>query len=257
MEKEKLETLIIDYIDGKLNPEERATLEKELAGNEASYQLYEQLREVLKAIDASEKLEPGTRVRASFEKFLQEEIAKSKPAKVLRLQPVFYRIAATIALVLSGVAIGIWITKNNQREEELLALKKEVETTKQIMLLMLDNQQSASQRIQGVNVAMKIEKADDQVVNALVKAMNEDGNTNVRLAALEALSKFQLEPFVRTSLIRSLATQKDPVVQIALIQLLVRMKEKGVINDLQNIIEDTQTIQAVKDEAYSGILKLS
>jgi hypothetical protein len=35
------------------------------------------------------------------------------------------------------------------------------------------------------------------------------------------------------------------------------MKEKGVVNDLQKIVDDEGTIQAVKDEAYSGILRLS
>jgi predicted transcriptional regulator len=108
-----------------------------------------------------------------------------------------------------------------------------------------------------LNVAMQIDKTDDEVVKALVKAMNEDSNSNVRLAALEALSKFSNDPHVRKILIASLATQKDPVVQIALIQLMVEMKEKGIVNDLQKIVEDNETMQAVKDEAYSGILKLS
>jgi HEAT repeat protein len=125
------------------------------------------------------------------------------------------------------------------------------------MMAMLDNSQSASQRIQGVNVAMGAEKADDEVVKALVKLMNEDPNSNVRLAALEALSKFIDEAPVRNAILTSLSKQKDPVVQIALIQLLVRMKEKGVVNDLQKIVDDEGTIQAVKDEAYTGILKLS
>jgi hypothetical protein len=35
------------------------------------------------------------------------------------------------------------------------------------------------------------------------------------------------------------------------------MKEKGVLKDLNRIIEDSNTIKPVKDEAYSGILKLS
>jgi hypothetical protein len=46
-------------------------------------------------------------------------------------------------------------------------------------------------------------------------------------------------------------------VQIALIQLLVKMKETGVINQLEKMTKDASTMKAVKDEAYSGILKLS
>ena len=89
------------------------------------------------------------------------------------------------------------------------------------MMSLIDNQQSASQRLQGINVALTIESADDEVVNALAKRMNDDPNTNVRLAALDALSKFHTEPQVRKVLLDALSTQKDPMVQIALIQLMV------------------------------------
>jgi len=257
MEKEKLEALLIDYIDGKLNDADRTAIESEISQNADARTLYVQLREVMDAMDKTENLEPGIRMRSSFDKLLQEEIVKQKPTKTIFFQPAIYRAAAAIALVMAGVGIGYWINKNQQHENEMAALKKEVEATKQMMLVMLDNSQSASQRIQGVNVAMKIERADDDVVKALAKRMNEDPNTNVRLAALDALSKFHQEPLVRKLLIESLGHQKDPVVQIALIQLMVRMKEKGAVKDLERIIDDSGTINAVKDEAYSGILKLS
>jgi HEAT repeat protein len=125
------------------------------------------------------------------------------------------------------------------------------------MQSMLQNQSSASQRLQGVTVAMQITTADDDVVKALVRAMNEDQSSNVRLAALDALAHFSQEPEVRKALVSSLSTQTDPLVQIALIQLLVRMKEKGVVKELERMVEDETNLKAVKDEAYNGILKLS
>jgi HEAT repeat protein len=125
------------------------------------------------------------------------------------------------------------------------------------MIAMLENQQSASQRVMGATVAYEMKSADDEIVNALVKSMNDDPNTNVRLTALEALGKFYLQGQVRSQLVKSLATQKDPIVQIALIRLLVQMKEKEVVNQLEKITHDGTVIKAVKDEAHSGILKLS
>jgi hypothetical protein len=79
----------------------------------------------------------------------------------------------------------------------------------------------------------------------------------VRLTALEALSKFKNEPKVRQALIDAVSTQTDPVIQIALIQLMVEMKEKSIVKDLHRIIDDEQTMKAVKDEAHAGIFKLS
>ena len=91
----------------------------------------------------------------------------------------------------------------------------------------------------------------------LIYAMNEDPNTNVRIAALEALGKFRNQPDVRKALIASLRTQKDPLVQIALIRLMVEMKEKGITEELERISTDEETLPAVKDEAHAGLLKLS
>jgi HEAT repeat protein len=206
-------------------------------------------------LDTAKTLEPGSDLSRKFNQALREEINSNRPVRTLT--PLLYRIAAGVALLISGVAVGYWINKNNVREAEMAALKKEVEATKQMMFAMLDNQQSASQRMLGTTVAMNLNKPDDEIVHALVKRMNDDPNTNVRLAALDALIQFHEDPAVRHQLIESLSTQKDPAVQISLIQFLVRLKEKEVVNQLQHIVDDNRTIKAVKDEALSGILKLS
>lgn len=259
MEREKLESMLIDFIDGKLIESDRIIIERELTQNEEAYRMYEQLREVMQVMDKSEKLEPGNRLKNTFDKVLQEEIAKASAdrSKTIFFQPAIYRVAAGLVLIMGVVAIGYLINRDQQHKAEVLALQKEVEATRQMMLTTMSNPNSASQRIQAVNVALGIEKADDEVVKALAKAMNEDPNTNVRLAAMEALGKFHAEPSVRKILVSALSEQKDPVVQIALIQLLVRIKEKGAIKDLEKIADDANSIDAVKDEAYSGLLKLS
>jgi len=252
------ESRFIDYIDGKGSEVDRAEVERELAQSEEAYKLYEQLREVIQAIDKASVLEPSGKIKTEFEEALAKEIAaQSKPTKTIFFSPVVYRIAAGFVLVMVGLGIGFWINKNQERDQELADLKKQVEDNRRIMLAMLDNQQSASQRMVGVSVAYKLDKADDEIVKVLVKTMNEDTNTNVRLAAMEALSKFGHEAKVRIALIQSLTEQKDPVVQIALIQLLVKMKEKGVVKQLEEMTKDPSTMKAVKDEAYTGILKLS
>ena len=261
MEKEKLESLLIDYIDNKLNTVDRHMIEQELVRNNEAYKLYEELREVMQVMDRSSRLEPSAGLKAGFDSFLKEEMAAAKPTRTIFFQPAFYRVAAAIALLILGGGIGFWISKQN--DARLAAIEKQMEEMKaqetftRELMAMLQNDQSASQRIQGVNVAMTIEKADDEIVKVLVKTMNEDPNTNVRLAALEALSNFYQDASVRKELIKALPLQKDPVVQIELIQLMVKMKETGVVNELKNLVDDAKTMQAVKDEAYSGILKLS
>jgi hypothetical protein len=257
MEKEKLESLLIDYIDGKLNDTDKKFIESELMQNPETKKLYEELKVVIKAMEDASALNPPLSLKKSFDTMLKKEMGSSKETKVVFFSPTFYRVAAAVALVVIGGGLGYWISKYQAQQEDIAKIKNELQATKNIMMALIQNDESASQRIQGVNVAMTIEKADDQVVKALIKAMNQDPNTNVRLAALDALSKFYFEPVVKKELIESLSTQDDPVVQIALIQLMVKMNEKKIMNDLKRIIDDADAIKPVKDEAYTGIMKLS
>ena len=248
MEKEKLETLLIDYIDGKLNDTERYDVERLLVANPDAFKTYEQLKEVIHAMQASSKMEPTTRLKRGFEQMLREEEIQLKKGRVVFFQPSLFRVAAAVAFVVLGGAIAFIIARQNQQSQEL----------KQTLMAMLENQQSASQRVLGATVAYNdIIKADDEIINALVNAMNEDPNTNVRMAALEALGKFHNQPHVRKALVAALNTQKDPMVQIALIRLMVEMKEKDITKELERISTDEETLQAVKDEAQAGILRLS
>jgi hypothetical protein len=257
MNKEQWESRIIDYLDGQLSETEKAEVERELVSNDEFRKLHNQLSEVMQVMRNVPVLEPSGKLKVAFERALQSEIAAQTKTKTVFFSPVVYRIAAGFVLLMAGLGIGYWINKDQVQERELAELKEQVETNRRLMMAMLDNQQSASQRMVGVSVANELEQADDEIVKVLVKTMNEDVNSNVRLAALEALGKFSNEAQVRESLIQSLSVQKDPVVQIALIQLLVTMKEKGVVKQLEQMTKDARTMKAVKDEAYAGILKLS
>jgi hypothetical protein len=263
MEQEKLEGMLIDYIDGKLTEAAQKEVEHELAQHESSRRLYAELKEVLGAFEKSTVWEPSMALKNNFEQALSREIAavqsehNSPAGKQVSFHPILYRAAAAVILVIIGVGIGYWVNKNQEQQAELASIRKEMESTKRIMMAMLDNQQSASQRVLGATAAYHMEKADDQIITALVKTMNDDPNTNVRMAALEALGKFSHQTEVRKALIVSLGTQKDPIVQIALIQLLVKMREKSAVKDLEKIVDDAKTMKAVKDEAYSGLMKLS
>ena len=107
MDNEKLEMLLIDYIDGKLTDAERQQVEQELVRNENSFRLYEQLKEVIHAIDKSKKLEPSHNLKKQFDEFLATEIkASKKETKIIFFQPAFYRVAAAVALLVVGGGIG-------------------------------------------------------------------------------------------------------------------------------------------------------
>lgn len=255
MEMDKLESMLIDYIDGQLSENDRLKVEEILREDKDAKKLYDQLQVVMTAMHDVRELEPSSKMAMQFDALLEEEINKNK-TKVIPLTW-FYRVAAAVALIVISGGIGYWISQQQKHEDELIAVKRELELTKQLVMSQLNNEQSASQRILGVQAAYTVEEADNDIVNVLVKVMNEDPNSNVRLAAIEALGKLSENESVRKALIASLSVQHDPVVQIALIQLMVQMKEKNAVKPLEQIIKDEKTLPSVKDEAYSGIFKLT
>lgn len=255
MEKE-LESMLIEYIDGTLGEQDKRWVEEELRTNPAVKVLHMQLVKVVHSMRDVSELQPGEALKRSFDHFLSQEVERFE-SKQVKMFPTFYRIAAGIIMLMIVGITAYWVRKDMQNQERLAEMERELEESKQMMRKLLDNEYSASQRMQGVSVAYEINMADEEIVGILVKTLNSDPNTNVRLAALDALSKFTSEEKVRKSLIESLSTQKDPVIQIALIQLMVKMKEKTVIRQLEKMTKDSKTMKAVKDEAYSGIFRLS
>ncbi len=75
---------------------------------------------------------------------------------------------------------------------------------RQLVTLSLLQQQSASERLRGVDYAYRVDQSDTQVLAALLHAVNHDPNVNVRLAAVDALRKFAGSPAVRGTLDQSL-----------------------------------------------------
>lgn len=127
---------------------------------------------------------------------------------------------------------------------------------RKIIFTGLHNMDAPSQRMIAASKAYQLVNIDHDIIDALTKTLNSDPNTNVRLAALEALGKFHREPYVKKKLVGSLKKQNDPMVQIALIELLTTMREKSILRELDKIVNDTRTMEAVKDRAYSSIFTL-
>lgn len=141
--------------------------------------------------------------------------------------------------------------KNNTLE-----LERENNLRKTMLFAKLNNMESPSQRLTAASQVYQLKSTDNDIVDALVKTMNTDPSTNVRLAALDALGKFHREAYVKKKLVASLSKQTDPMVQIGLIDLLTKMKQRSILNQLDKLVNDGNTMQAVKDQAYSSIFTL-
>jgi hypothetical protein len=136
------------------------------------------------------------------------------------------------------------------------ALVNKVSAKQTVLLAGLNNTLSAASRINAIAATSKLKKGNNTIIDALVQILNNDPNTNVRLAALDGLARFYREEYVRNKLVASLKKQHDPLVQINLINLLTRMRESAILSQLEEIVNNDNSNRAVKDVAYTGLLQL-
>ena len=127
---------------------------------------------------------------------------------------------------------------------------------KQLIALSQLRKESASERIMATYEFKKLDSASDEILDALIYTFQNDNNANVKNAAAEALFKFGNQDKVRKAFINGLSNQSDPVLQIKLINMLVRLDEKRALPKLQQMMQEETQMKVVKQKAAQGIGKL-
>jgi HEAT repeat protein len=118
-------------------------------------------------------------------------------------------------------------------------------------------QQSASQRLEGVSWSTRLPEPDPKVMAALFHTLRFDNSVDVRLAALDALGRYAGRPEIRSELLDVLQNQQSPLVQIALIDLLVDLHDKSAMPQFRKFQQDPKLDPTVKKRVDWGIQQLS
>jgi hypothetical protein len=119
----------------------------------------------------------------------------------------------------------------------------------------LKDSTSASSRLLAILEMEKEDRMDNELLQMLTLTLNHDKNTNVRLAALSLMEKFNYDGHVANSLVSSLDKQDDPIVQLGLVSILGKMKNVNIDDRLESLARSPETFAAVRDEAYRILLK--
>jgi len=262
MRCEQVQDRLIDFIDQNLDQESHKNIKIHLTNCDSCNSKLIELQTVLTEIDNTPYLLPKDELRINFEKMLLNEKRAIANTKVISTGKntdypwkTMMRIAATITLVISGYFLGKY-QNNKSKEQKVAILAKEQKQEKQTITISLMENESASKRLQAVNYALEIEKPSNEILKALINKMHYDDHTNVRLAAAEALSKFSNSEMVRKAFINALNTEKDPSMQIELIQILVSIQEKRAIPKMEKLLQNEETPNYVIDQVKIGLPNL-
>lgn len=165
-------------------------------------------------------------------------------------------VAAATLLIGLGLGYGLSSRKGGRESTEIAQLRGEVNGMRELVALSLLRQQSASERLRGVSWANQVESSDGQVFAALLDSVNHDANVNVRLAAADALRTFAMTSAVRTEIAKGISRQSAPLVQIALIDLVVDLKDSSSITELKQVAENDSLNPGVRERAAWAVERL-
>jgi hypothetical protein len=139
---------------------------------------------------------------------------------------------------------------NSTSGGEIHALRDEVRSLSRLVTLSLLKQDSASERLRGVSFGREAGRGDDRVLQALLDTLRHDPDVNVRLAAVDALAPALGQPAVRGQLVLEVGAQRSPMVQIALIDMLLARDRAGTQRQLLDL-----TASPALDATVRGYLR--
>lgn len=265
MKQEKFEIWMMEYLSGELDENEISEFQKHLQEYPEHRKEFDAMNSTWEQIDRIEAPVPSERMDTTFFDMLNEEVEKKNPKTSNWMESLksFFgsiqkpQLAFGMLLLAIGLGAG-YLLKSNPRTlpiKETIISDADTETEEvrgQLVLTLLE-QTSANKRLQGVNEAAKLNDANERIIEALFTTLNNDPNINVRLVAIESLSKYVETPQVRMGLVKSIAFQDSPLVQIALADLMVALQEKTSIESMKQLLEKPDIDTTVKQKLEESI----
>jgi len=262
METNHVTELLPDYLDNILNEKDTEVVKKHVSTCIQCKLELDEMKILFKAMREESIVVPSSNLSAKFEEALANE--KLETAKVVALPVVkqksnwasnILKIAASIALLVASFQMGR-VLQVQKSDNDMAVLLDESLKMKQTTMLSLMENQSASKRIQGVSYIKEFPNPDEAIVQALANRLLHDENDNVRLNAFEALSKFTASATVKQAFIEALEIEKNPSIQIAIIQSLVQIQETKAAAPMKKLLEQEDTQPFVKNEIELALPKI-
>ncbi len=256
-----------DYLTGDLSQKEKEELQRHISACPPCREELESLSAIWTKLGVLPEILPDTTMRTRFYTMLEDyknDLSEEKPKSRLLEQlknwfkPVWtgrpaFQLSFSLFLLFVGLVTGYFITGSRAQPAEISDLRQEVQNMRQTLAVSLLDQSSASERLRGVSLSVNTEKPDSGLIEALFNTLNTDPNVNVRLAAVDALYLFYDFTQVKEGIAQTLSFQDSPLVQVALIDLIVNVRERRAVESLKNLIQTKTLHPDVKEHAELGL----
>ena len=207
------------------------------------------------------QVQPSPQMRSNFYQMLeQQKQVKAQPpglldtirqwftARATALQPA-YQFALVCIVFMAGMGTQTLIQSDDNNA--VAALENQVEELNVMVALSLLQKSSASERLSGVAYSSRGGEMTEALVAELLKLLESDKSTAVRLAIIEALSDYAMIGLIEEQILAALLKQDNVLVQIQLVELLKNHGSQKIIYQLLEQIEDERIHDEVRDAFMS------
>lgn len=274
MRCEEVREQFADYVIDQIEEPSRSVIAQHLVECEDCRTEAQELKTLWTALGSIPAAEPGPELRSRFQIMIEayKHGLDQAPSKSWwkgmnswlsgwwPRQPVL-QLGFSLGLLILGVVLGRQIQSVSsgpgaQPNTEVTELRNELSQMRQMVALSLMQQQSASDRLKGVNWSYQLQPPGGEVLTALLDTLMHDSSINVRLATVDALRQFGDQPLVRRGVVEAMGREASPMVQVALIDLAVDLREKESIATLRQLVDDQNVNGAVRVRAQKGLMEL-
>src|SRR5262247_540544 len=275
MQCEEVRNQFADYVIDQMQEPVRSLVSEHLTACETCRTEAEELKSLWKRLGSIPCAEPSPELESRFHIMLEAYMhgLNHAPAKnwwsgvnewMSRWWPrqPLLQFGFSLGLLILGVVVGRQVYSSSTvpsitpPNTEVAELRSELTQMRQMVALSLMQQQSASDRLKGVNWSYQLQQPGGEVLTALLDTLMHDPNVNVRLATVDALRQFGDQPVVRRGVVEAMSREESPMVQVALIDLAVDLREKESITRLRQLTDDQKINQTVRERAQKGLAEL-
>ena len=140
---------------------------------------------------------------------------------------------------------------------QVQALSEQLREMRQMMMLSLLQNPSASERMRAASYASESRTISPDILAALLTTLNNDPNVNVRLTTLDALTQYARNAAVREGLIQSILQQESPLMQAALADVMLKLQEKRAVPSFKKLLQDKGLNDMVRSRIEQVITRLT
>lgn len=212
------------------------------------------------ALETIEVPEPSQQMHTNFYKTLAElSSEESQQRKTIhpiwsRLNPLIFRWLAIASVFVLGILVSPLLYSPSS--ESSTAVNQEKTDLKEPAYTQLIASNSTTNRLQGIQMLKDLDRIDNWTIDVLFETLISDRNVNVRLTAIETMLFFQDNPKVRSSLIKAIPYQDDPLIQLTLGEVLLALKDQRAIDEIRQLLDTREVEVEVKIKLEDTIEQL-